>query len=196
MGSAVRGRGAPRARARSVAPGALVVGSLGTAAAALAVDVLSGEHPTHTLALVAVVAGIAGLGRLLAAPYRGVLTVLNGAVVAQPALHLASKWVPSVGHHPTDHALPHLVPDGVTLGQIAITLLIVAVVLSCGALGDLYVGVVHAGVRWLTRGVEPTAEVSMRPVYARRRGSMLRWCGWALRAARRGPPVPAPPLVA
>jgi hypothetical protein len=36
-----------------------------------------------------------------------------------------------------------------------------------------------------------TPSLMFVPVRARRLGSMLRWCGWVLQAARRGPPAVA-----
>ena len=46
-------------------------------------------------------------------------------------------------------------------------------------------------VRLLTVGPPVAPSVGAVGVRSERRGSMLRWCGWTLRAARRGPPAPA-----
>ena len=73
--------------------GAMTCGVIATVGAALVVDVLAGEHPIHTLALVVLVGAVTGLRRWIAPRFRGLLSLLNATIVAQPALHLAGKWL-------------------------------------------------------------------------------------------------------
>jgi hypothetical protein len=75
--------------------------------------------------------------------------------------------------------------------QIAVSAVIVVAVAASARFTELLVRVLSRPVRLLTLG--PPVAPSGAPVAVRseRRGSMLRWCGWTIQAARRGPPAPA-----
>lgn len=82
---------------RSPGRAALTGGAAITVATAVGFDVLAGERPLHTLGL-AVVALVVGVLRWWAAGRdRDVLAAVSGAVVAQPALHAASKLLEGPG---------------------------------------------------------------------------------------------------
>jgi hypothetical protein len=59
--------------------------------AAITFDMLAGEHPTHTVALALVALAVAGLRLRLSGQREGLVSVVSGAVVAQPALHATAK---------------------------------------------------------------------------------------------------------
>ena len=83
------------------------------------------EHPIHTLALVVLVGAVTGLRRWIAPRFRGLLSLLNATIVAQPALHLTGKWLGRSAEGsglewPAPAGVWHgLVPDGVTGTQLA-----------------------------------------------------------------------------
>ena len=174
--------------------GAMTCAVIATVGAALVVDVLAGEHPIHTLALVVLVGAVTGLRRWIAPRFRGLLSLLNATIVAQPALHLAGKWLGRSAEGsglewPAPAGVWHgLVPDGVTGTQLAATVLIVAMVLICGAAADLVVGYLRARFPRLAQRSRSVRRPGVRLPRVRRHGSMLRWCGWRLQSARRGPP--------
>ena len=174
--------------------GAMTCGVITTVGAALVGDVLAGEHPIHTLALVVLVGAVTGLRRTIAPRFRGLLSLLSATIVAQPALHLTGKWLGrsadgSGFEWPAPAGVWHgLVPDGVTGTQLAATVLIVAMVLICGAAADLVVGYLQARFPRLTQRSRWVRRPSVPLPRVRRQGSILRWCGWRLQSARRGPP--------
>jgi hypothetical protein len=102
---------------------ALIVSSLAVVAVAATFDVLAGERPDHTLSLV-LVAGAVGIVRwLLRGRLRGLFSLINLAVVAQPMAHGLSDLT-----HTTAGLLPHshVVPEEVS--GLAVQLLIAALV--------------------------------------------------------------------
>ncbi|MGD9527821.1 MAG: hypothetical protein AB7V44_13635 [Pseudonocardia sp.] len=75
-----------------------------TVAATAAADLAAGGLMWH-VATTALVAGlVAGNHLLLAGRGRGVLQIVSGIVVAQPAVHAATKFVP---HGPLEHGSVH-----------------------------------------------------------------------------------------
>lgn len=168
----------------------LVVGAVVTLIAAIAFDVLAGEHPTHTLGLALVALAVAALRLRLADRREGLFSVVSGAVVVQPVLHAVTKLDAPPGHHGS-HGLLHVVAaDGpATAMQIAVSVAIVVVVATSGQLAQLLLTALDRPVQIVICGPPPATriQVSVR-LCARRHGSMLRWCGWSLQAARRGPP--------
>jgi hypothetical protein len=159
-------------------------------AGALTADVAFGEHPTHSVVLGAVVVLVATLkrlgGRAIAA-----FPAVSAALATQPMLHLVSQMArPQTVEHVTHNHwdLRHLVVSEVpTAGvQIAVpALAVVAMMLGAHLLHLLIDGVRRPLAPFSTPSAPPHV---LNPVRARRLGSMLRWCGWAIRAARRGPP--------
>lgn len=167
----------------------LLRGVAATAATiAVAADTLAGEHPTHSLVLVLVVAVITGLQRYLAPRSTLAVPAVSIALAAQPGLHLISKIgqpIP-VAH---DHGgLLHVVASEAPTASMQIV--VPVLVLVAATIGVQLLYLLSIAVR---RPVVATpAPVAMRsPTVSptsSRLGSMLRWCGWAIRAARRGPP--------
>lgn len=179
---------------------ALRIGAAATGAAAVAVDVLANEQPSHTIALAVLVSAIVRVSRRIAPRFRGLLQLLNATVILQPALHLAGKMIwdgPGLGPRAAQPELLHsLMPDGLTGGQLVLSLLVVFAVLTVGRMAELVVGAVRRRVRSL---LQCHAVSSPRErgglVRVERRGSSLCSCGWALLAALRGPPHAALPAV-
>lgn len=160
---------------------------------ALAADVALAEHPTHSVvlgAVVVVVVALRRLGRIAVSAF----PLVFAALAAQPVLHLTSelarpKTVAPVGHDHWD--LQHLVVSEVPIAgvQIAVPALAVVAVAIAAHLLYLLIDVVRRPL-----GVPPAPCAPhhlLIPVQPRRLGSMLRWCGWVLQAARRGPPAAA-----
>ena len=156
---------------------------------AVAADTLAGEHPTHLLVLVLVGAVIAGLQRKLAPRCLPAVPAVFIAVAAQPGLHLISKAGQTSDSPAHDHSgLLHIVASEAPTVSMQIVVPVLVLVAATVGVQLLYL-LIHA----LRHPVVVTpAPVVMRrsassPI-AFRLGSMLRWCGWAIRAARRGPP--------
>jgi hypothetical protein len=170
----------------------LAVGAAIAVAAAVAFDVLADEHPTHTIGLGIVAAVVAVLRLHLAGRLENVLAPVAGALVAQPALHATTKL--GAGHDTVsgDGLLHVVTEDGpVTSMQIAVTALIVVAVAASARFTELLIRLLSRPVRLLTVGPPVAPSIGAVAVRSGRRGSMLRWCGWIIRAARRGPPAPA-----
>lgn len=192
MRDCVRERGA-FGRAEGRLP--LVVGAMVTFVAAVAFDVLAGEHPTHTLGLAIVALIVAALRLRLGGRRDGLLSVVSGAVVAQPALHATAKLNGHVAVSAPDGLLHVVAADGPgTAMQILVSAAAVVAVATSGRLTQLLLTALRRPVQLLVSGPEPASPVrtSIR-LHARRQGSMLRWCGWSIEAARRGPPRPSLP---
>jgi hypothetical protein len=175
----------------------LAVAATATVIAAVAMDVLADEHPSHTAALGLVAAVVAALRLRLVGRYEGVFSAVSGALVAQPALHWTSKIGGTVS--PGDHrgGLLHVVAsDGpATAMQVVVPALIVIAVASSAQFLELLLGVLRRPFRLFTVSSLDARSRVLVTVRTVRRGSMLRWCGWAIRAARRGPPTVSAPAV-
>jgi hypothetical protein len=179
----------PKISSRPGGPLPLTIAATLTLVAAVAMDVLADEHPSHTAALGLVAAVVAALRLKLTGRYDGVFSAASGALVAQPALYATSKIGGPVG--PDDHSglLHVLTSDGpATAMQVLVPALIVIAVTSCARFVELILGAPSRPLRLLSSS--PFEGVGRIPVTVRtvRRGPMLRWCGWAIDAARRGPP--------
>lgn len=173
------------------APPMLLGSAVAAVIGAVIADVGFGEHPTHSAVLGAVAVVVAMLSRRLTAGLMAALPAVAGAVAVQPVLHLGSKSVrPDVllpGH--SNHLLHVVVDEAATaFVQIAVPVLVLVAV----AVGARLVWLVVDTVRRPLALVPAPSSPAMRPVLLRVRlvllGSMLRWCGWAILAARRGPP--------
>jgi hypothetical protein len=187
----LRGRGAAGGEGRLP----LLVGAMVTVVAAVAFDVLAGEHPTHTLGLALVALIVAALRLRSGGRRDGLLSAVSGAVVAQPALHAAAKLDGDVAVSAPDGLLHVVASDGPgTAMQILVSAVVVVAVATSGQLAQLLLTALRRPVQLLVSGPAPTAPVRATiRLRARRQGSMLRWCGWSIEAARRGPPsLPLP----
>jgi hypothetical protein len=154
---------------------------------ALAADVAYGDHPVHSVVLAAVVAVVAALRRLGCRAVT-VFTAASAALAAQPALHLLSE---SARPHTPGHGgslLHHLLASEVpTAGvQIVVPALAIVAGTACAHLVHLLIDAVRRPQ--VTPGALFAPVHLLISVRARRLGSMRRWCGWVLQAARRGPP--------
>jgi hypothetical protein len=178
---------------RMCAPPSLLSGAATLAlGGALVADATHGaHHPTHSIVLGLVALVVASLRRL---GRRAMATVpaISAALAVQPVLHLMSEAVgPDVAA--TDHQdLVHhlLVSEMPTAGvQIAVPALAVTAMVVVAHLLHLLLDAVRRPLAALA--APHTPPLMFVPVRARRLGSMLRWCGWVLQAARRGPPAVA-----
>jgi hypothetical protein len=170
----------------------LSVGAGTAVAVAVALDVLADEHPTHTLSLGIVAAVVAVLRLHLAGRHENVLAPVAGALVAQPALHATTKLGGSHDAVGGDGLMHVVTADGPgTSMQIAVSAVVVIAVAASARFTELLVRVLSRPVRLLTIGPPVAPSAVAVAVRSGRRGSMLRWCGWTLRAGRRGPPAPA-----
>ncbi|OZM76418.1 hypothetical protein CFP66_41575 [Pseudonocardia sp. MH-G8] len=172
-----------------------MVGATVTFVAAILFDVLAGEHPTHTVALALVALAVAGLRLRLGGRRDGLLSVVSGAVVAQPALHATAKLDSAATHHVSGGLLHIVVADGPGVAmQLAVSAALVIAVATSGRIAQLLLTALRRPVRLLVSGPAPTGLVrAPAQLCIRRHGSMLRWCGWSIHAARRGPPHPSFP---
>jgi hypothetical protein len=169
----------------------LAFGASASVVAAVLLDVLAGEHPTHTLSLALVALVVAGVPLYMGGRHESVFAIVAAALVAQPALHATSKL--GEGHRvAVDDGLMHLVlSDGPgTAMQVATTAAIVVAVALSSRIAELFIGAVLRPVLLLVAAAPAPVRTVHVAIDSLREGSMLRWCGWSLRAARRGPPVP------
>lgn len=174
----------------------LVVGALVTLVAAVAFDVLAGEHPTHTLGLALVAVVVAVVRLRLGRRREGVLSVVSGAVVAQPALHAIAKIDiakidASAAVTAPEGPLHVIFADGPAAAmQIVVSVAVVIAVATSGRFAQLLLTALNKPVQLLVSGPPPAPPMStsIRP-RARRTGSRQLWWGWSSQAARRGPPV-------
>jgi len=166
--------------------------ALTAAAAALMMDVGLDEHPTHFVVpgFVAVVVWALHRRFMRNALALATLPAVSAALAAQPVLHLASK----VGHPPTgthdDGSLLHIVTsDAPAAGmQVVVPVVALLAVTVAAHLLHLLLDAVRSPQITASAPVGAPARVR-RPIRVRRLGSMLHWCGWVIRAARRGPPA-------
>jgi energy-converting hydrogenase Eha subunit E len=162
-----------------------------TAGGALVADLAFDEHPIHSIVLAAVVAVTAFL-RKRASRTGTVVPAVSAALAVQPLLHVVSETdLPhDLGPGHSSPVLHLLVSELPTAGvQIAVPALALAAFTVCAHLLYLRIAAARRPQALLRVPAEPTRMPV--PVRAGRLGSMLRWCGWALQAARRGPPVVA-----
>ncbi|MCF7552713.1 hypothetical protein [Pseudonocardia sp. WMMC193] len=115
----------PGAAAPGIRRGAVAFGALVTVVAAIGMDLLAGEHPLHAATLGVVAAAVAAIRVRLAGRHSGVLALLSGALVAQPALHAATALLP---------ADTHAAETSLSLLHVAVTAAIVAMVTGAQAL--------------------------------------------------------------
>lgn len=174
-----------------IVPLSLILRGAATVAAVSAVsaDVVLDEHPTHSVVLGVVVAVMAALRHLGCRAVTAVPAV-TAALAVQPVLHLTAELARphplGDGHtNPLEHLVTSETPTA--LVQVAVPALAIVAVTVCAHLLSLLIA----------RRPLVTPPVPCAPPYARvavrvgRLGSILRWCGWIIRAARRGPPAAA-----
>ncbi|MHA6631458.1 hypothetical protein ACU61A_38990 [Pseudonocardia sichuanensis] len=185
----------PGSAPRTVGLPLLAVAAAGTVAAAVAMDLLADEHPSHTASVGLVAVVVAVLRLTLADRYDGMLSAVGGALVAQPALHATSKiGSGGGGHHPAG-LLHVIVSDGPTTAMqvIAPALIVIAVTFSAQFL-RLLVGALRRPLRLVPTAPPAGPRAVVITVRTGPRGAALRSCGWAIRAARRGPPTLSVPV--
>lgn len=151
-------------------------------------DAVTTEHPSHiaVLGLVAIVIG--ALRVKLARGFDGVFPAVAGALVMQPALHAVSKAASLGGGSEHGTVLQMVAADGFAPAmQVAAPVLIVIAVASSIRFFELLLSALRHPIRLLITALDAPCVI---PSNARtvRCGSMLRWCGWIIRAARRDPP--------
>ncbi|RZT85636.1 hypothetical protein EV383_2512 [Pseudonocardia sediminis] len=109
---------------------AVMFAAVATVCVAVGMDILAGEHASHTLT-VGLIAGVVAVMRLrLAGSYQGYFASLSGAIVAQPALHAASKLFPPAPETVAGHAAE----SSVSLAHVLLAALVVAVITGAESL--------------------------------------------------------------
>ena len=168
----------------------LLLGGMAAAAAMIAVaaDTLAGEHPTHSLVLILVVAVVTAVQRHLAPRSALAVPAVCIAVAAQPGLHLISKIGQPLPLAHDHGGLLHIVASEAPTASMQVVVPVLVLVAATIGVQLLYL----LSVAVCRPVVATPGPVKIRPPAASptpsRLGSMLRWCGWAIRAARRGPP--------
>lgn len=159
--------------------------------AAAAADLSASDHPTHSVVLGVAAAVVAAVGRLLDLRPVTVVPAVFSAIAVQPVLHLTAKIgqpVPvPVGH---GHASPlHLLTSEAPTAGMQIVVPLLALIATATAVHLLYL-LIDAVRQPLTSTAVRVAvqQPTLAPTRPFPLGSMLRWCGWVIRAARRGPP--------
>lgn len=166
--------------------------AVAAAGVALTTDVGFDERPTHSvvLGLVAVVVWVIHRRLSRHASALTTLPAVSAALAVQPVLHLVSKV-----DHPLEgvHGLESGVLSDFAIDAPAAGMQLVVPVAA------LIASAVVAHLLYLLLEAVRCPLGKMRTVFeapdrirglatARRLGSMLHWCGWVIRAARRGPP--------
>lgn len=167
----------------------LAIGTAITVAAALGMDVRADEHPTHTLGLALTTLAVAGV-RLWTRGHRGgLLRIVACALMAQPALHAMSKLGGGHRFQVENGVLHVIVEDGpATMMQVVVPALIIVAVGLAARVVDVVIGVVSRPARLLISPPPAPLRAVRVAIDSLREGSMLRWCGWRILSARRGPP--------
>jgi hypothetical protein len=176
----------------STLPRVLLRGAATVAAgAALMADVGLNEHPTHTVVLALVALVVWALHRRLTR-YALAMTALpsvSAALAAQPLLHLAAEGSrPPADAH--DHAsMLHIFTSDAPVAGMQVVVPAVALIALFSVAHLLYL-LLEAVRKPLAIAYAPFAPSTrvVSPIQVHRLGSMLHWCGWMIRAARRGPP--------
>jgi hypothetical protein len=171
-------------------PSVLLIGAAAAVSiSAVAMDVLSGEHPTHTVVLGLVVAVAALLRQRLGGDGASALSAVSSAVAAQPVLHLSAAASQPDAHTHGHHDLLHILASDVpaALVQVVAPALILVAVAGGAHLLYLLITAVRVPTAW-TPPRFPAVRGVLITIRAVRSGSILRWCGWLVCAARRGPP--------
>lgn len=156
----------------------------------LILDVRAQEHPTHTAVLGVVALAVAVARRPTTRRLGDVLSAVCGALAAQPALHAASVGLtlgPGVSYDGRFHEI--LADAPMTAGQVAVPVIAVVAGSLFAHLHDFLGHILRSPFR-LPRFDSLDSEFEEpRGIRAVPYGSMLHWCGWAIRMARRGPPL-------
>lgn len=170
----------------------LAVAALTTIVVAVAMDVLADEHPTHTLVVGLAAVVVAAARMRLAGRFDGVLASVSGALVAQPALHAASHHADAHSESSAEGVVGVAASHGPSsMLQILLPALVVLAVTFCSRIVELLILAarrIRPQRRSLPHLTESRSALAPAAAHTARIGSMLRWCGWALQTARRGPP--------
>jgi hypothetical protein len=175
----------------SISSRLLLGAAIAATGSALVSDVGLAEHPTHLVVLGFVAVVVWALHRRFAraAVAQPAMPVVSAALAAQPVLHLTSD----IGHPPfgtpDDGSMLHAVTSEAPAAGVQVVVPVIALItvtVSAHLLCLLF-NAVRSPLAVASAPLEAPVRVSS-PIRARRLGSMLHWCGWVIRAARRGPP--------
>jgi hypothetical protein len=167
----------------SVRRAAVAFAAVVTACLAIGMDLLAGEHPVHTATLGFVVAAVAAVRVRLAGRYSGCFSALGGAIVAQPALHAATKLLPAY-----PDAVGHTIETSVSVVHVVLTAAVVAVVAGAQGL-FLLLAAAYPIARVLLLLVRLPARPRPRPVVRQPAAPAGERLFLVADVSRRGPPA-------
>jgi len=166
--------------------------AVAAAGVALTTDFGLDERPTHSVVLGLVAVVVWAIHRRLSRRALALTTLpaVSAALAVQPVLHLVSKvdHSPAGAHGQEPGVLSDFAIDAPVAGMqlvVPVAALIASAVVA--HLLYLLLEAVCCPLGATRAGFEAPDRVRGLAT-ARRLGSMLRWCGWVIQAAHRGPP--------
>ncbi|MBW0103728.1 hypothetical protein [Pseudonocardia sp. KRD291] len=141
---------------------AVMFAAVATICVAVGMDILAGEHASHSLTVGLIAAVVAAIRLRLAGSCRGYFASLSGAIVAQPALHAASKLFPAE----PDTVAGHAAESSVSVAHVLLAAVVVGVVTGAESL-FLLLSAVHPLARLVCLIARPPAPRG--PLVLRRR---------------------------
>lgn len=166
--------------------------AVAAAGVALTTDVGLDERPTHSVVLGLVAVVVWAIHRRLSRHALALTTLpaVSAALAIQPVLHLVSKVDhPAAGVHGQGPGVLSDFANDAPVAGMQLVVPIAALIASAVVAHLLYL--LLEAVRpplGAIRAVPEALDCLRGLAMARRLGSMLHWCGWVIRAARRGPP--------
>ena len=164
---------------------------------ALLADLAAAEHPAHSVVLGLAITAFLAARRRMGCTAATAVPSITAALAIQPVLHLVAGTAgvaPSV--HDDHGALLHIVQSEAPTAviQVLVPVVVLGAVTIVAHLLCLTVDAVRRPLTVLSAPA-PLSHRVLVPFQPRRLGSMLSWCGWAIRSARRGPPRTSPHIV-
>jgi hypothetical protein len=176
----------PRRRRRGSV--ALLASSLMVVVVAASFDVLAGERPDHTLSLVLVAAAVGLVRWLLRGRLRGLFSLINLAVVAQPVAHGVGELT-----HATAGLLPHSHVVSEEFSSLAVQIAVAALVAVVAGSEPIAVFVASAVVAVAAvlarRAVPVTLAPDVRPARPEREAVSVGTDATVQCRPHRGPPA-------
>jgi hypothetical protein len=180
--------GAARTRPPA-SPPALVGAAVVTVVAAIGLDIAAGRGLRHVVLLGLVALVVAVVRVRLMGRHRGLVGVLSGAIVLQPAFAVVAQLSRASARDEAVGPVPGL--DRMEAGLLTLAVHLVLTVLIAWAVGnsDRLFGLLGRWIRRLVRAVSPVGEAGACAISRRPRPVVVHAVGcWAGGVAERGPP--------